>query len=918
MADKFTSMMEKSIPMILEELGCSMPQSYFSEASYRFEICAEAANDVADGLIRRMSRVIKPSFERMFMNYLNEEDVLDDYLENEESESFDRIREGFSVLVRENSAAYLKEKLPVLPEIIRSTAERYREVVIEMLDRINDAYDDICGSLIKRNFSEITGIDSGKGDVHNFGRSTTIVSTNAGKFVYKPHDVSIDLRSAELTERFFPDVMQSPSVLCYKEYGFSEFVKNEPASTPEAAGRYYRRLGGMAAVVQMLGSYDLHHSNVLARNEYPVIIDYETMIAPGAGPAARGLKKEIGYSLLYSSLMPMRHGRIEGSILFATDEENPSAPVVDGRKLSVKDYPDEFIGGFRDTYMSCLSRRDEIREFLSESFKDVFIRHIYRNTGIYSQMMDSMMEPGWLSDDSRRDEIYKGFSRALKRSGYEGEDGIASAETDALMRGDIPYLYTRADGRDLYADGRIVCKDFFAGSSLDNILARLDYLGEDDLRFEVDLLRKAMTKVIVHKENPEKDEEEHRTANVQGPLSDEELISRAEDIFRLISDDAVYSPSGEILWFGPDYYLMTGMQLLSMGMMNGNAGLAVFFAAISKLSRDETVIKKANEYIESITSRQERIIDAYRSIDVIYPNTENISFSTGFAGKLMSSYILGKYTGDKRYDSLCRDIIGAMNRAELGFEKPDIYNGMAGALKIICSNDELFEMPGAAELSAKLADRIMKDAVIVYKGSKIWKTSSVQWPISGAGHGQSGVASALIKASERLGREDLMTAAMAGIEFEKDIYSPGLRAWPDMREHQKTDKYMNGYCSGASGIGLDALRTGYEGSDKIIELALDSVMKEPIQEKDILCCGNCAIIEFLLSPGTEMERDDLCDEARRRMTELISRADSKGHYSCLNGSLEDVISPGLFYGLAGIGYEMLRLAAPGRIKSVLP
>ena len=89
MADKYTSMMEKSIPMILEGLGCSMPESYFSEASYRFEISAEAANDVADGLIRRMSRVIKPSFERMFMNYLNEEDVLDDYLENEESESFD-------------------------------------------------------------------------------------------------------------------------------------------------------------------------------------------------------------------------------------------------------------------------------------------------------------------------------------------------------------------------------------------------------------------------------------------------------------------------------------------------------------------------------------------------------------------------------------------------------------------------------------------------------------------------------------------------------------------------------------------------------------------------------------------------------------------------------------------------------------
>lgn len=918
MADKLSSMIEKAISMILEELECSIPESCFSDGNYRFEINSRARSEILDGLVKRVSRITTPSFEILFTNYLNDENILDDYLDDAESETFDRVRDDFSILASEKGAAYLKEKLPELRDIIISTAERYREVVTEMLDRINEAYDDISAVLIKERFSEICGIDPGKGDVHNFGRSTTLVSTDKGSFVYKPHDVMIDLRSSELIERFFSDVMQSPSVLAYEDYGFSEFVKNNPSGSPEAAARYYRRLGGMAAVVQMLGSYDLHHGNVLARDDYPLIIDYETMIGPGAGPEASGLRKEIGYSLMYSSLMPMRYAKSEASILFATDDENPSAPVVDGRKLTVKDYPDEFLGGFRDIYRRCLSRREEIKDFFSTSFKGTIVRHIYRNTGVYSMILDNMMQPGWLSDDNRRDEIYKGLSRALKRSGYEGDDEAASAETDAIMRGDIPYLYTLADGRDLYADGRIVYKDFFSGSSLDNILSRLDYLGEEDLRFEEDLLRKAMTKAIVLKENRDEDDDDCNCADISGALSDEELLSRAEDIFRIISDDAVYSPSGEILWFGPDYQQMTGMQLLNTGMMAGKAGLAVFFAATVTLSRDETVVKKAKEYIEQITAGLLRNIDAYKDIDVIYPNTENISFSSGLAGKLMASYLLGKYTGDERYEKLCTGIIDSMSKMELGFEKVDMYNGMAAALKIICGNNELFEMQGAAKLCSDLAERIMKAAVIDYKGRKIWKTSSVSWPISGAGHGQSGVASALLKASDKLGRDDLKSAAMAGFEFEKDIYSPKLRAWPDMRDHQKTDNYLSGYCSGASGIGLDALRNKYEGSDRIIELALDSVMKEPIQEKDFLCCGNCAIIEFLLSAGTETGREELPAEARRRMSHVIARADKRGYYSCLSKTIESIISPSLFYGVAGIGYEMLRLAAPERIESVLP
>ena len=58
-------------------------------------------------------------------------------------------------------------------------------------------------------------------------------------------------------------------------------------------------------------------------------------------------------------------------------------------------------------------------------------------------------------------------------------------------------------------------------------------------------------------------------------------------------------------------------------------------------------------------------------------------------------------------------------------------------------------------------------------------------------------------------------------------------------------------------------------------------------------------------------------DARYRMTDVIGRAKRQGHYNCINKSLEDVFSPGLFYGVSGIGYEMIRAAYPDKTLSPL-
>ena len=68
----------------------------------------------------------------------------------------------------------------------------------------------------------------------------------------------------------------------------------------------------------------------------------------------------------------------------------------------------------------------------------------------------------------------------------------------------------------------------------------------------------------------------------------------------------------------------------------------------------------------------------------------------------------------------------------------------------------------------------------------------------------------------------------------------------------------------------------------------------------------------------ELERPDLVTEARSRAASVVrDAARDNGRYSFLRDDRSEVNDPSFFRGLAGIGYELLRLADPVALPSVL-
>jgi lantibiotic modifying enzyme len=130
----------------------------------------------------------------------------------------------------------------------------------------------------------------------------------------------------------------------------------------------------------------------------------------------------------------------------------------------------------------------------------------------------------------------------------------------------------------------------------------------------------------------------------------------------------------------------------------------------------------------------------------------------------------------------------------------------------------------------------------------------------------------------------------------------------------------NGTCSCPRlGIGLARLGCLGFGEDDIIAAEIDAALKTtlgaPSSPLDCLCCGNFGRLDFLLTAGCLGNRTDLIDTARERGRRYVERAAIAGGYSGLGG--DDALHPGLFLGIAGIGYQLLRLSVPAELPSLL-
>jgi lantibiotic modifying enzyme len=264
----------------------------------------------------------------------------------------------------------------------------------------------------------------------------------------------------------------------------------------------------------------------------------------------------------------------------------------------------------------------------------------------------------------------------------------------------------------------------------------------------------------------------------------------------------------------------------------------------------------------------------------------------------------------------------------LDIEADDTLDVIGGAAGAILGLLPLWQETGdrtvhdrIVQCGEHLADRQIKENG--YAGG--WMHEKFMRPLTGFSHGAAGISYALLKACSATGIPRLREVAQRGLEYERSVFVPSQRNWPDFRPSRAGQCGVS-WCHGAPGIGLARLGGlscyGDEESRHEIDCAIQWLLASPARANDHLCCGEFGNLELFLEAGRRLGRADLIRQAQIRGASAIARANhvENGHRAGFESSLGPCVSvfiPGLFDGLAGIGHQMLRLAFPNLVPSVL-
>jgi lantibiotic modifying enzyme len=208
-----------------------------------------------------------------------------------------------------------------------------------------------------------------------------------------------------------------------------------------------------------------------------------------------------------------------------------------------------------------------------------------------------------------------------------------------------------------------------------------------------------------------------------------------------------------------------------------------------------------------------------------------------------------------------------------------------------------------------------------------------QPPLGGFAHGTAGIALSLLKLAASSGEERFCQTALTALAYDRSLFVPAQQNWADLRVFpartpepkqpketpaEPSQDWMVAWCHGAAGIGLGRLGALKQLDDaktrEEIDIALNSTIKQGFAGNHSLCHGALGNVELLLTAARLLKRPE-DQEALERATALI--VGSIEAHGWVSGVPLGVETPGLMTGLAGIGYELLRLAEPDKVPSVL-
>ena len=938
-----------------------------------------ARNKILRALLERMARIgsrvlferfdsERPAGFRMILNFSKSDNA-----------GTDRYYDPFIRDLQEGGWEGVLIEYPVLARLLATVVRFWETNTIEFLRRFQRDAPEIARAFFEdEELPRVVDLETGCSDPHFKGRSVLVIHFEGDtSVVYKPKPVDIEATFSDFIT-WANDALKydlyDHSVLPREEYGWVEYISHESCSSEHEVEDYYRRAGELLAILHGFSTTDCHQENLLAHGSQPVIIDYESLFHgqnhwfdPESAPEEGSVMERFYRSVTRTALLPrwimrgpnrtpVEMGGLSGPLQdnrhvhsgfkdlntdamrrgkrIASPPEPKNRVRLDGEVKPVTEYADDLEQGFNEGYRFLIDNRDQILDRWLPDFAGATIRFIFRNTSAYVDLLRDSYAPEYLKNGVD-------FEINLEKAGiaYLMDDEkppawpLYRAELDQLLRGDVPFFGLTTHGTDLTVGVETPVNNFLMESGLEHSRETLEGLNDADRVFQIKLIEGTVESVGLSRGNgtPSTSNREHEPAlrdSDKGPdASPVDLMEEVERIRTEIIDQVLEDPDGSPQWLSITFEQegdRANFGPVDDTLFSGKAGIALFLGAEDFVKDDETNRGLVEQIVKPHRERLNHAIER--------AGKQSVRFEQGGYTNLGSSIYLyrclGDFYGSSEYHDFALKLAGQITREQL--TRDDIYDLIAGTAGTLLTLLGLYESTGQTFLLKKAricGDHLLKNRQSMGADSRAWDTGG-EYPLTGLGHGASGIMIALERLYGVTGDESYRTAVRQALRFEREVYDEQAQNWPDYRgynpfnDNEEEKPFMVTWCAGAPGIVLSRLALMETLDDPHLNKEIHAGVKTTIREGenwafDHICCGDMARFETVrrAHDHVEVELDDF--DHTKVLKRMIVRARENGGYRLLGQFDIKYQPPGFMTGLAGIGYGLLYWQNEHRLPDVL-
>lgn len=834
----------------------------------------------------------------------------------------------------------LFEKYSVLGKLLAINIELWSDATAEFINRLAEDWSEIEQRFsLNTTLKQVIDIKTGLSDPHNGKRSVIILTFDTGlKLVYKPRSLEIEsaffkfLDWCNCAKKLLP--FQLMEVLDCGSYGWVEFIETLPCQNETEAQRYYERTGMLLCLIFLLEGTDCHKDNLISSAEQLILIDAETLLQHQCQTdsfkkdtsATNLLLKKLQQSPLKTLMLPQWGissnddyqidlsflGKKEDGVItdpqwidtntdsmrveYNTETLEPTqklnSPDI---SFDAQDYLTELVAGFKQMYQFLLARKDILLAQNSPLaiFANLKVRYVFRATNTYFSILQNSFAHNLLQSGIDRSISLDVLSRAFIQSEQKPDFwDTLEAELQAMEYLDIPFFTANTSQAHLNLSKDKVIPNLFEESSFSKVTAKFKSLSTTDLKEQVEVIRGSFCARYIQEPQIIIAESNTLALDEVKPLNSAQLVQESMNLAHNLKQKAIFGADGSMAWSGFELrktYPFFQLQNLGSNTYNGCSGVALFLAPLAKVTGSSEWRNLALGALHSLRHD----LNELNSQTIKQLTRLEIGGATGLGSivyaLVQTGYFLENSELVKDAQKLANLITPELIEADRNF---NLMQGSAGAILVFL---KLYKATSVGlEKAIACGEHLLKNK------SEIAKSVT-----TGFGRGAAGIAYALLKLFAVTQDERFLEAAKAAIAYEQGSAASSYNNWTH----------------GTAGIGLARLGglsiLDNETIRDDITKALEITKKSCLEDVDNLAWGNLGRIETLLVASQKLNRPDLFDFAQKATTQIVKQAQERGRFNLVSPSVPFAYNPGFFQGTTGIGYQLLRLAYPDLLPSIL-